>query len=302
MATLKNEPTERKPMEIKPYEPGMELSGFISGMPNDVYHSTPGFTSKSGLDIINISPAHFKFGASKPATKAMNLGSAIHSAILEPELFAKDYLLLREVQDRRVSAYKDAAKNFPAERILTAPEVDLVSGMQESLTMNPKARYWLDKPGQSEVSLFTKCPAAGLNVRVRFDRITDDGYVIDLKSTKSADPEEFSKAIYNFRYHVQDAIYSDAYEWHTGEKLKGFVFLAVESDVPHVSMPYELDDISKSIGRAEYRKNLETLAECLRTGNWPAYPTVGDEAELISLPEWAILRHEAENDSDVVTL
>lgn len=287
---------------IRPYSPGIELKGFISGMPNEVYHSTPGFTSKSELDLINTSPAHFMYARKKPATKSMSLGSAIHSAILEPQVFESEYLLLREVQDRRVAAYKEAAKNFPAERILTAPEVDLVSSMQESVRINNKARHWLDKPGFSEVSLFTQCPETGVNVRVRFDRLTEDGYAIDLKSTKSASPEEFSKSIYQYRYHVQDAIYSDAYHWETGEQLKGFIFIAVENDTPHVTMVYELDDFSKSIGRSEYRKNLITYAECLEKGSWPAYPTGDDATDLIALPEWAILRYEAENESDVITL
>lgn len=289
-------------MKIRPYSQGITLEGFISGMPNEVYHSTPGFTSKSELDLINTSPAHFMYAQKKPATKSMNLGSAIHAAILEPELFKSDYLLLREVQDRRVAAYKDAAKQFPPDRILTAPEVDLVSSMQESVRMNEKARHWLDKPGVSEVSLFTKCPETGVNVRVRFDRLTEDGYVIDLKSTKSASPEEFSKSIYQYRYHVQDAIYSDAYRWATGEPLKGFIFIAVENDTPHVTMVYELDDFSKSIGRSEYKKNLATYAECMESGSWPAYQTGEDKTDLIALPEWAILRHEAENESDVITL
>lgn len=289
-------------MDIQPYHPEIDLSGFISGMPNEVYHSTPGFISKSDLDLVNISPAHYMHTARKPPSRSMHLGSAIHAAILEPELFKSEYLLLKEVKDRRVSAYKEAAKNFPPERILTAPEVDLVSCMQESVMMHDKAQYWLNKTGNSEISLFTKCPETGISVRVRFDRLTDDGYAIDIKSTKSASQEDFGKDIYSYRYHVQDAIYSDAFEWFTGRPLKGFVFIAVENDMPHVTMVYQLDEISRSIGRSEYRRNLRMYSECVANNVWPAYPTTEDKTDLIALPEWAILRHEAEYDSDVITL
>lgn len=72
--------------------------------------------------------------------------------------------------------------------------------------------------------------------------------------------------------------------------------------MPHVSMVYELDDISKSIGRSEYQRNLRTFSECLENGVWPAYQTSEENTDLIALPEWAILRHEAENDSDVVMI
>ena len=43
----------------------MKLEGLISGMPNDVYHSVPDSISKSGLDLINRSPAHYFYAQKK---------------------------------------------------------------------------------------------------------------------------------------------------------------------------------------------------------------------------------------------
>lgn len=287
-------------MQIKKYTPRLPLSGFVSDMPNEVYHTAPGFISKSGLDLINRSPAHYMYGAQREPSRSMHLGTAIHAAILEPELFQREYMLLRDVKDRRSSAYKDAVATHGAERVLTASESDVVVGMYASVYANKRARDWLQKIKHTELSLFVKHPTTGVNVRCRYDAITSDGYAIDLKSTRDASPDEFAKSIYNFRYHVQAALYSDAYEIATGEKLKGFIFIVVENEIPHATMIYELDDISLGIGRNEYERNLRDYAKCLETDDWHGYETHGGETDLIALPEWAILRHEAETDSDLV--
>ena len=289
-------------MHVKKYTAKLPLDGFISDMPNDIYHSTHGFISKSGLDLINKSPAHYMYGAQREPSRSMHLGSAIHCAILEPDVFERDYLLLKDVKDRRSSAYKEALNIHKPENILTSTEANTVSGMYESAMSDKRIVNWLRDVNHTEISLFTKCPNTGVSMRCRYDAITNDGYAIDLKSTRDASPDEFAKSIYNFRYHVQAALYSDAYEFATGKKLKGFIFLVVESEMPHATMVYELDDISLDIGRREYQRNLKTYAECLQTNEWKGYETHGDNVDLIALPEWAITRHEAENDSDIITV
>lgn len=287
-------------MKIKPYKPGMKLEGLISGMPNDVYHNVPDSISKSGLDLINRSPAHYFYAQKKEPTRAMQLGTALHTAILEPDVFSRHYVLLREVSDRRSSIYKEAVKTHGADNVLTGPEADLVAGMQESVYANDKARRLIQGCEHKEISVFATCPATGLNIRCRFDGLSIEGnYAIDLKTTRDARPDEFSKSIYNYRYHVQDAFYRYVYSCATGKRLDRFEFIVVESEIPHATMIYHLDDISLSIGRHETRANLSTAAGCTESGVWPAYP---NSDEIISIPEWAIMRYEAETDSDVIVL
>lgn len=75
--------------------------GVYDNISNDDYHGGPG-TSKSGLDIIHRSPMHFKAARDARAandnepqapTIAQSIGSAFHCIVLEPELFAKTYVL-----------------------------------------------------------------------------------------------------------------------------------------------------------------------------------------------------------------
>ena len=289
-----------KTIEIKTYTPDMPLEGLIIGMPNDVYHAAPDSISKSGLDLVNRSPAHYFFAEDKPSTRAMQLGTALHAAILEPELFASSYMLLKDVTDRRTSIYKEAVKTHGADNVLISTEADYVAGMQESVFSNEKAKQLLKNCEYKEISVFATCPKTGVNLRCRFDGLSiKNNYAIDLKTTRDSSPDEFSKAIYNYRYHVQDAFYRYVYFLATGIELDFFEFIAVESDIPHPTMLYKLDDISRNIGKAEYERNLNTTAECIKNNHWPAYTA---ESDVISIPEWAIMRYEAENNSDIVVL
>lgn len=287
-------------MKIKPYKPGMKLEGLISGMPNDVYHNVPDSISKSGLDLINRSPAHYFYAQKKEPTRAMQLGTALHTAILEPDVFSRHYMLLREVSDRRSSIYKEAVKTHGADNVLTGPEADSVAGMQESVYANDKARRLIQGCEHKEISVFAECAHTGVKIRCRFDGLSLSGnYAIDLKTARDARPEEFSKAIFNYRYHVQEAFYRYVFYCATGLTLGEFNFIAVENDIPHVTMNYQLDDISRSIGKEEFARDLETVKECLTTEIWPGYD---NDSEIISIPEWAIMRYEAETDSDVIVL
>ena len=269
-------------------KPGIYTSDQLT---NEAYHASEGI-SKSGLDLILRSPAHYRFGERKEATRAMEIGTALHCAVLEPERFATDYMLLKEVTDRRASAYKEACKVWSAERVLTGIEADRVAGMQESALSNPHLAQYLNVPGRCELSVYAIDPETGVLVKCRFDKLTDSGYAVDLKKTQ--DLRDFGKSVANYGYHMQAAFYMDVYEWATGDKLQGFVFAAVEELLPHASAPLVLDDESLDIGRMMYRKALNTYAECLNDDDWPG---IACEPETIQLPSWYI--NQFENESEV---
>lgn len=253
----------------------------VLNMPNAAYHAYAGI-SKSGLDLIARSPAHYAYRSPSEPTRAMVIGSATHAAILEPEVFAKQYMLLKDVTDRRSSAYKQAVEQFGADNVLTGDEADAVAGMQAALQLNPSAKQRLDAPGWCEVACFATDPITGVLVKCKFDKLLKDLRSVDLKTTQ--DLRDFAKSVANYRYHVQQAFYSDVFEWSTGKQLKGFEFLAVEKDAPNASRILLLDTPSVEYGRKLYREALDVYAECLRNDNWPMPP--GD-AEYVTLPYWA---------------
>ena len=269
--------------------PGIYTADQLS---NAAYHSGPGI-SCTGLKKIAVSPAHFKRGEFKQ-TAAMAMGSATHSAILEPESFAKQYVTLPAGKDRRSAEYKALCASHGTDNVIVSGDAIQVGEMQSAARANPVANKWLyQESGRNELSVYAKDPETGVLVRCRFDRLLDRGFSPDLKTTTDASPRGFSNAIAKYGYAFQAAFYMDVYYWATGQRLEGFGFIAIESKPPHNVMCYRLDDESIEVGRAQYRAALNTFANCLETGVYEGYDGASEE-QLIGLPSWQISQYEDE--------
>lgn len=287
-------------IDVIQYTPGMTIEPpcFIEGMPNDVYHSHPEGISSSGLKLVERSPAHYRYQAARAPSRAMEIGTAVHTALLEPERFAADYVLLKGVKDRRASEYKAAVRVHGSERVLVANEADQVAGMQEAVLSNPAMSERLNAEGWRELSLFVRDPETGSLVRVRYDLLTVSGIAVDLKSCLDARPDEFSKAIHNYAYDLSAALYTDAFQWATSVPLAAFEFAAVEREMPHGHKLYLPDETLLQEGRRRYREALNLFAECERSGDWPGITC--DGPELISLPSWRVAQIENEIEEEII--
>lgn len=268
-------------------KPGIYTADQLS---NAEYHSGPGI-SCTGLKKVAVSPAHFKRGEFKQ-TAAMAMGSATHSAILEPESFAKQYVTLPAGKDRRSAEYKDLCASHGTDNVMVSADSYQIGAMQSAVRANPVANKWLyQEPGRNELSVYAKDPETGVLVRCRFDRLLDRGFSPDLKTTTDASPRGFSNIISKYGYAFQAALYLDTYFWATGDRLSGFGFICVEKAAPHNVMCYRLDDESIEIGRHQYRQALIKYASCLESGVWSGYDGA-DEETLIGLPNWQISQYE----------
>lgn len=284
------------PIDYSELTPELMRSGcFVIGMPEDAYHGGEG-VSKSSLDLIARSPAHYYYGAKREQTRAMVIGSAIHCAILEPERFASDYLLLKDVKDRRDSEYKQAIKVHSPDNVLVASETQNVAAMQESVASQLIASELTKAKGWRELSAFVACPETGLVLRCRYDLLTADGRALDLKKTRDARPAEFEKSVASYRYHVQQAHYSRVFELITGEQLRSFTFLAVEDQPPYTAHAYKLDSLALEIGDFYAMRDLRTYAECEASGEWPHPDNNGG---VISVPYWAAMDYETQLEGEI---
>lgn len=277
-------------MNVIEYRNGAQIIApcYVSNMPADTYHAHDS-VSNSGLKLVNRSPAHFKYPPERAETRNKVLGSALHMACLEPELFYKTYTLLRGAKDRVCAEYKEAKKIHGEELVLVYSECAKVEGIMNSLYKDTEIRNLLEQPGHNELSGFSKDPETGMICRHRFDKLTNYSIAVDLKTTVDARKHAFSRAIMNYGYHVQNAFYNDQHKWITGKDLEGFFFVAIESESPFACKLYEIDMDSFEAGRDSYRKSLNTYAYCKQQDEWPAYDSALEE---ISIPRWALNEHE----------
>ncbi len=272
----------------------MSERGFVEGMPNEEYHAYEG-VSKSGLDKVARSPAHYKYSKQKDPTRAMEIGTAIHAAILEPERFDKEYVIT-DASLRTAKAYKDAKAIHGSELTLTKPEGEKVIGMREAVESNYKAMIHLRRaPGKAELSAICTDPETGVTIRARFDWLNDERVAVDVKKTQDIRAHKFCRSVSDYRYHVQEAMYSFIYKQITGDDLSAFYFLAVEEEAPHSTQMFLLDDLAREMGEFYFRRDLRAYAECVNAGKWP-HPDGGDG--VIELPNWSVSTYE--NDLEVM--
>ncbi len=242
---------------------------FVTGMPNDDYHQYEG-VSNTGLKQIEQSAKHFKSGVFK-RTRNMDMGSAIHCAVLEPEVFKEDYLMLPNVVSRQKPEYKKAKEAFGEEYVFVSTEVENLRGMYKSIHNNEKAMEIYGQEGFAELSAFVECPRTGALLRARYDWITVSGISLDLKKTQDARDEAFQKSMGNYGYHIQGAFYNYVFECIAGSPLQSFKFLAVEEKSPWGTKVYTLGSASVMMGESWFNKSLDTYKECMKSGEWPCY-------------------------------
>jgi exodeoxyribonuclease VIII len=268
------------------------MSDFIYGLhpasafSNNAYHALDA-VGKSDLDLIARSPAHWKH-AVREETAAMRFGSAVHCAVLEPERFETEYVCAPNL-DKRTKAGKDAFAEFQAKHdgktALEINEYTSIGVLAHTVRTHPRVAQFLAS-GQPEVSALWKDEEFQVRCRARFDWMTPDGWLIDLKTTTDASPAAFARSCASFRYHVQAAWYLDGYPQASGGDLPlGFIFIAVEKTAPYGIALYELDADAVELGRQLARRDLARYANARTFDQWPGYP---DAIQPLSLPRWAM--------------
>lgn len=264
--------------------------GVYPDISNHAYHTGPGI-SNSGLNLLRKSPKHYWAAYLDPdrepreETPALRIGSAIHSAILEPEKFNDEYTIAPEC-DRRTKEGKETWANFVAtagdKTVLSAKEWSTVGNVAKSVRQHKVYRKIFDgADGQAETSMYWEDRATGVLCRIRPDWM-GAGVLLDVKTTEDASPDAFMRSIFTYGYHRQAAFYLDGCKAN-GIDPGAFMFMALEKSAPYAAAFYYAEPEMIEQGRKEYKKLLRIYADCLASGNWPGYP---EKIVPINLPEW----------------
>ena len=262
--------------------------GIYPGVSHDDYHAHPA-VSKSGLDRINQSPAHFRayLDGKDKDTDAKRKGRLCHMAILEPARFETEAVVAPDI-NRRTNAGKAEWEKWQklhvgCEIIEDQAEEDMIRSIQASVLSHKTAGALLSYQGQTEVSAFWADQETGISCRCRPDKMLGGGVIIDLKSARDASPRGFVRAVAEHRYYVQQAFYLDGFT-AAGGCADTFIFIAFEKEPPFAVCCHQLQPEDVEEGRRAYRRNLETLARCRADNRWPSY---ADDIVQITLPAWA---------------
>lgn len=257
----------------------------ILDMPAADYHAHPA-VSKSLLDRVAKSPAHARAyldGQRTEPTAAMQFGTALHCAVLEPGRFANEFAIFEG--DRRTKAGKEAYEILiqSGATPISRADYDAISAMAESIRNHPEAGKYL-LSGVAEASVFWNDALSGVECKCRpdwWDR--EAGLVLDLKTTEDASSQAFARSIATYRYHVQAAHYK------AGTKASRFVMVAIEKKPPYAVALYEIDADGLEKGYSLRLRDLEKYASCAEFKVWPGYPAA---VQTISLPAYAMMQED----------
>ena len=272
---------------------------------NPQYHSGPG-VSNSDLKYIRKAPIHYwakklsEEGLKDSSTRAKSLGTAVHAALLEPELFEKNYRIIPEDAPRKPSDRQWNAKNPSPDSVyamewwtqfnietdskvlITNDDWNRCIKIRETVLRHPVAgRLFAD--GLAEQSFYAEDEETGLLLKCRPDWICENGIMVDLKKVTDCSKTGFGRAAANYDYYVQAPFYNDVLERLYGESPSIFIFVAVEEDFPYdLNVVYETAEQMQR-GRLIYQQDLRKVAECTEKNEWPGACT---SVEPLWLPGW----------------
>lgn len=241
----------------------------------------------SNLKNMKRSPAHYRHGLleqdqdSDPKT----LGRVTHLATYEPERFKAEV----EVWEGRRAGnlWKKFQADNAGREIIKKEPAEMAVRIAHSIRSEPTAQRYL-KEGRGEQTLLWTWPN-GIEAKGRVDwLVKGEDVVMDLKTTRDASPDAFSRQAAAMLYHAQAAYYVDGLKIITGRKYR-YLIAAVEPKPPFAACIYELNDDVLDAGRIIYDPLLERLHECTENGSWPSY---SQGIEQLVLPIWALPEEE----------
>lgn len=266
--------------------------GIIHGMPDREYHAHAalGSTSIKTLSDTNISMAEaYQIMHTNENKRTYDTGTLAHALILEGSL---DRLVERVDADSWRSNEAKAAKQdaYDAGKIpVNNSEVDSilapVERMADAVMSHPLASSLLTD-FEPEVSAFWE--QEGVLLKGRFDAYrANHGQIIDLKTARSARPNDVQKTISDLGYYIQAKQYLNG-----AQQLTGFIpewkFIFVQNTEPFTVSVGSLKPEALEQAQARIDIALRRYREALESGRWPGY----DHEFIYGLTPWESIKNE----------
>lgn len=280
--------------------------GIHHGIDFEVYKSWNA-VNKSMIPHILKSGKHLKLyldGDYKKQTKVMGFGTLVDTLLFESEEYENRFVITpatytnAKLEVRPWSGNANVCKAWKTEQdtagttILKDGDKERADSIIEEIYKHPIASKLIDGAA-AQVSIVWEDLDTGVLCKCRFDALKENESMADLKITNDPQPEQFSKIMSNFSYHIQGVYYHDGYYGSQGLIIPEvpkipFSFIACEDKPPYDVICYTLGSKSFDIGRALYKKALQKYVEYTESKKFPGYSNFSNN---IDLPNWAINQH-----------
>jgi hypothetical protein len=256
--------------------------GLYPGVSYDEYSRWPA-VNWSVLSKFKRSAAHARQEITAPpdGSDAMALGSATHCAVLEPEKFQRDYVVVPEDAPQKRSRvdkiwWAEYERANSDRTIITQKEHDLVVKMQQAVYTNPLATELLTARGAlKEVGVRWDDPDTGIACKARVDLVSRcakfGSVVVDFKTIIDAARWAFSGFIAKYTWADQLQWYCDGLSV-VSPYTRTPMFIVVEKEPPYCAVVYDLELTSQEQARLDWTTCLKRYQEAIEKNLWPGYP------------------------------
>jgi len=269
--------------------------GLFPGISNEDYQNGPGESSstvKHAAKALKIYKSYRDGEIKFKETEATEMGTAIHSIVLEPNKFDDEYAIsppdIKRPTKTQLTAKNPAVKTleqiefwerFDNENtgkiIISTKMYDCACRVRDSIMVHPEAKD-LFQNGEAESSGyyldqdFAHGEGTNMLCRYRPDYRTDN-YILDLKSCIDASKDGFNKAIGNLGYHISAAHYLAGDAACKGTDHRQFIFVAAEKIPPYMVAVYLVSEKDLELGFWIRRRALNAIKTARKKKEWPGY-------------------------------
>ena len=242
--------------------------GVYMNIAYDEYAEIPAFRSHDLTSVIRCAYT-WKNQAPMKESPALIEGRLQHTVFLELDKFDDEFVIEPNV-DRRTKVGKAEYEDFKSGIGDRTP----VKQDMYNVCMDRREIVKNYAPSETDEVELTLCFMwHGHPFKARLDWHDGSG-AWDLKTARDASPRGFVRAINNFNYHMQAALYLDAC-LASNLGAEQFMFLAQEKAHPYPYAVYTLSDDAMEYGRAKNEQALETLLRCKKNDDYRPYNISG---------------------------
>lgn len=263
--------------------------------------------SRSSLMTFAHCPARWLAGYQQKATDALDFGSLADTLFLQPHRFLERYAVkpLTYKNDKGEEKPWNGNSNVcrawlddcgksgklpvhaedVAEAKLALRRIDTIRETRNQVEI--RATYQDAEDISGEGTTLT------VPVKALIDIVPDApaDWLADYKTSISAHPRAWAKAVNQYNYDAQGAFFLDLFNAATGEERKEFRHIVQENYPPFEVGRRTLSAEFLSLGRDKYLKALRLYCKCLKTGVWPSYDAPSEwtvtEPELWMIGQWS---------------
>lgn len=286
--------------DVPPFRPGIYTNDELS---NPEYHAVNALSSTGAKILAKQSAYHYQFARANPPepTLAMQMGTAVHTGVLEPEKFEASIICVPADAPRKPTAAQWNAKRPSVESqlamdwwttfnerakgklVLDAESFDKVHKMVESVRRHDHAMALLEG-GHTELTLMWQDAGFDVPCKCRFDHFGDDMAATDLKTCRDASPDGFARAAADLGYHLSAAHYWSGAEHVLNESPKFWAWICVENVAPYATAVYMCPPDALRAGMRLAQIALGRYRVARSINYWPGYEGI----QPLNFPRYAL--------------